>query len=80
MVKAMAKELGPRNIRVNSVAPGILEDGISRTLPDELRQEYLKHCGLKRTGRLSEVARLVAWLALHNTYVTGQVMLVDGAL
>jgi 3-oxoacyl-[acyl-carrier protein] reductase len=80
MVKAMAKELGPRNIRVNSVAPGILEDGISRTLPDELRQEYLKHCGLKRVGRIGEVASLVSWLALENTFVTGQTVIVDGAL
>src|SRR5204863_245864 len=39
MVKAMAKELGPHNIRVNSVAPGVLEGGLSRALPDELRSE-----------------------------------------
>jgi 3-oxoacyl-[acyl-carrier protein] reductase len=80
MTTALAKELGGAEIRVNMVAPGILEEGLSRDIPKELLAEYLKHCGLKRTGRLSEVARLVAWLALHNTYVTGQVMLVDGAL
>ena len=34
MAEAMAKELGPRNIRVNSVAPGVLDDGLSRTLPE----------------------------------------------
>ncbi len=80
MTSAMAKELGARGIRVNLVAPGILEAGLSRDLPDDLRAEYLKHCGLKRVGRLSEVARIVAWLARHNTYVTGQTILVDGAL
>jgi 3-oxoacyl-[acyl-carrier protein] reductase len=80
MTGAMAKELGESGIRVNMVAPGILESGMSRALPEPLLQDYLKHCGLRRVGRLEEVAGLVGWLTLHNTYVTGQVMLVDGAL
>jgi len=80
MVKAMAKELGPYNIRVNTVAPGVLDGGLSRVLPDDLRREYLKHCGLKRLGRLEEVAGLVAWLATENTLVTAQTIVVDGAL
>lgn len=80
MTGAMAKELGEAGIRVNMVAPGILEGGMSRDIPAGMLQDYVKHCGLKRVGRLEEVARLVGWLALHNTYVTGQVVLVDGAL
>ncbi|MDP6506290.1 MAG: SDR family oxidoreductase, partial [Planctomycetota bacterium] len=60
--------------------PGILEEGISRDLPDDLLSEYIKHCGLKRVGRLSEVASIIAWLAHENTYVTGQTILVDGAV
>jgi NAD(P)-dependent dehydrogenase (short-subunit alcohol dehydrogenase family) len=80
MAKAMAKELGPHNIRVNTVAPGVLDGGLSRILPDDLRREYLKHCGLKRLGRIDEVANLVAWLAMENTFVTGQTIVVDGAL
>jgi 3-oxoacyl-[acyl-carrier protein] reductase len=80
MVKAMAKELGPYNIRVNTVAPGVLDGGLSRVLPDDLRHEYLKHCGLKRLGRLEEVANLVAWLAMENTLITAQTIVVDGAL
>jgi NAD(P)-dependent dehydrogenase (short-subunit alcohol dehydrogenase family) len=80
MVAALAKELGEHNIRVNMVAPGILEGGISTVLEDRLMKEYLKHCGLKRLGRPSEVANVVAWLVRHNTYVTGQTVLVDGAL
>jgi 3-oxoacyl-[acyl-carrier protein] reductase len=80
MAKAMAKELGRHNIRVNTVAPGVLEGGLSRVLPDDLRREYLKHCGLKRLGRLEEVASLVRWLAMENTLITGQTIVVDGAL
>jgi NAD(P)-dependent dehydrogenase (short-subunit alcohol dehydrogenase family) len=80
MVMAMAKELGPQGICVNSVAPGVLEAGLSRQLPEELRREYVKHCGLRRLGRLEEVASVVAWLATENTLVTGQTMILDGAL
>jgi 3-oxoacyl-[acyl-carrier protein] reductase len=80
MVAAMAKELGPDNIRVNSVAPGILESGLSSSVPDDLRNEYLKHCGLKRLGRVEEIAGLVTWLATENTFVSGQTLVVDGAL
>lgn len=80
MIRAMAKELGPQGIRINSVAPGVLEDGLSRTLPEQLRREYLKHCGLKRFGRIDEVASVVTWLAVENTLVTGQTLVLDGAL
>jgi len=80
MTTAMAKELGKDNIRVNLIAPGILEGGISTALPEDLRREYLKHCGLKRYGRFAEIAAWVEWLALRNVYVTGQTILVDGAL
>jgi NAD(P)-dependent dehydrogenase (short-subunit alcohol dehydrogenase family) len=80
MTAAMAKELGKDGIRVNLIAPGILEGGMSRVLPENLRQEYLKHCGLKRFGSFPEIAAWAEWLALRNTYVTGQTILVDGAL
>jgi NAD(P)-dependent dehydrogenase (short-subunit alcohol dehydrogenase family) len=76
----MAKELGEFNIRINMVAPGILEGGLSRALPEDLVREYVKHCGLKRVGRLEEIAGVIAWLALENSYATGQAFLVDGAL
>jgi NAD(P)-dependent dehydrogenase (short-subunit alcohol dehydrogenase family) len=80
MTAAMAKELGKDGIRVNLIAPGILEGGMSRYLPENLRQEYLKHSGLKRFGRFTEIAAWAEWLAFRNTYVTGQTILVDGAL
>ncbi|MBI2898643.1 MAG: SDR family oxidoreductase [Planctomycetes bacterium] len=80
MVQAMAKELGGRGIRVNLIAPGTLEGGMSRALPEDLRRAYLKHCGMRRVGRFSEVAEVVAWFALENTYVTGQTVVLDGGL
>lgn len=80
MVMALCKELGPKGIKINMVAPGVLEDGLSRTMPSDLRAEYLKHCGMKRMGRMGEAASLVAFLALENTYMSGQALMADGAL
>lgn len=80
MVKVLAKELGPRNIRVSAVAPGVLDGGLSRALPAHLRTEYLRHTGLKRVGQASEVSALIVQLALRNTYLTGQTLVVDGGL
>jgi len=80
MVLALSKELGPSGIKVNMVAPGVLEGGLSRILPADLRAEFFKHCGLRRTGRMTEIADLITHLALENTYMTGQAIMVDGAL
>jgi 3-oxoacyl-[acyl-carrier protein] reductase len=80
LATSASKELGKRNVRINVVAPGVLEAGASSTLPEELRAEYLKHCGLRRYGTLLEAAKLVAFFALHNTYVTGRTMVLDGGL
>ena len=80
MARALAKDLGPKNLRVNVVASGVLDGGLSAPLPAALRAQYLKHCGLRRVGKRDEVAALVAWLALENTYVTGQTVVVDGGL
>jgi 3-oxoacyl-[acyl-carrier protein] reductase len=80
MTLSLSKELGADNIRVNLVAPGVLEDGLSNTLPAALRADYVKHCGLERVGKFGEVAAVVRWFAMRNTYVTGQVILLEGAL
>ena len=80
LARALSKELGPRGVKINVVAPGVLEAGSSRGLPESLRAEYLKHCGLRRYGKVEEIAGLVAWFALRNTYITGQTLVVDGAL
>jgi NAD(P)-dependent dehydrogenase (short-subunit alcohol dehydrogenase family) len=79
MARALAKELGPR-ILVNVVAPGVLENGITAVVPDDVKREYLKHCSMKRFGTHAEIARSIAWLALENTYVTGQTLIADGGL
>jgi NAD(P)-dependent dehydrogenase (short-subunit alcohol dehydrogenase family) len=80
MVQALAKELGDIGICVNMVAPGILDGGMGKLLAPDLLAEYLKHCSLKRLGTAEEVAEWAAWLALENTFVNGQAVLLDGGL
>ena len=80
MVKSMSKELGPDKVCANVVAPGLMEAGLSRMLPAKLKEDYNQFCALKRPAQLPEIASVIAWLALENTYVTGQTWLVDGAL
>lgn len=77
---SLGKALGDKRICVNVLVPGVLESGASRTLPSDLRTEYLKHCGLRRLGRIEEVTSVARFLALENTYVTGQTITVDGGL
>ena len=80
MGRSLAKELAQRGVLVNVVAPGVLESGITSIVPDAIKKEYLKHSAQKRFGTHAEVARTIAWLALENTYVTGQTMVLDGGL
>jgi 3-oxoacyl-[acyl-carrier protein] reductase len=80
MARTLSKEHGGRGLRANVVAPGVLDGGMSRAVPDALRREFLKHSAMKRLGAFAEVAELVAWLALENTYVTGQAICLDGGL
>jgi 3-oxoacyl-[acyl-carrier protein] reductase len=80
MTRALAKELGPRNIRVNTVAPGVLAEGMSSILPDKLLKEYLSHDALARKGTLLEGAHVLAFFAAYNKYITGRSIAVDGGL
>jgi NAD(P)-dependent dehydrogenase (short-subunit alcohol dehydrogenase family) len=80
MARALAKVLGPKQIRINVVAPGILEGGASAVVPERIRTEYLKHSNAKRYGTSAEVARTIAHFALENAYVTGKTLLLDGGL
>lgn len=80
MVRALSKELGSKGIRVNLVTPGLLEGGISQSVDTRLGEDYRKFSAYGRRGKASEVAHAILWLALHNTYMTGAVLAVNGGL
>jgi NAD(P)-dependent dehydrogenase (short-subunit alcohol dehydrogenase family) len=81
MTRAMAKEVARHGIRVLCIAPGLLEDGVGRNLPDHRREDYLHHCALGRVGRFGEVAELAAFLVSdRNGYMTGETVVIDGGV
>ena len=75
--KSLAKELASRNIRVNAVAPGFIQTDMTKDLDGEKVSE---HIPLKRLGTPEDIADAVKFLATGTTYVTGQVLQVDGGL
>jgi 3-oxoacyl-[acyl-carrier protein] reductase len=79
--KALAKELAPSNIRVNAVAPGIIDTEMNAWLLKEEKEALIEEIPIGRLGRGEEVAKMVALLVSDNaSYVTGQIINVDGGL
>jgi 3-oxoacyl-[acyl-carrier protein] reductase len=77
--RALAVELAPRKIRVNAVAPGVIDTEMSREVRDLAGDETLDRILLKRYGNAAEVAYLVCFLASrYGEYINGQIIHVDG--
>jgi 3-oxoacyl-[acyl-carrier protein] reductase len=73
--KSIAKEMGPRGIRSNCIAPGFIATDMTEALPENLRQEWEKQIPLRRAGQPEDVAKVALFLASDlSSYVTGQVI------
>ena len=77
MTKSLAKELGPSNIRVNSIAPGIIETDMNKNIDLEIIENIRKEIPLERIGNTLDISRCVDWL-LNDQYTTGQVISING--
>ena len=81
LTKTIAKELAPRNVLVNAVAPGFIETDMTAALPPEARQALSAQIALGRLGMPADIASVVAFLASEGaSYITGQVIVVDGGM
>jgi 3-oxoacyl-[acyl-carrier protein] reductase len=81
LTKSVAKELGSRNILVNAVAPGFIETEMTAAMTPEAREGLGKQIALERLGTPQDVAATVAFLASDlASYITGQVLVVDGGM
>ena len=81
LTKSIAKEYASRNIMVNCIAPGFIETDMTDALPAEARATLLEEIALGRLGRPEDIAGTVLFLASDlATYITGQVLVVDGGM
>ena len=81
MAKSVAKEMGPRGIRANAIAPGFIISEMTDALPQAVKDEYLKLIPLKRGGTVEDIANTALYLASDlSAYVTGQVIAVNGGM
>ena len=81
ITKSAAKELSSRGITVNAVAPGYVDTDMTKVLSDNIRNEILKNIPLQRMGNVEDISNCVAFLASEDaSYITGQVISVDGGM
>lgn len=79
--KALAKELGPSGVRVNSVSPGMIDTDMNASLSDEDKRAFLDNTALGRIGTPNEVAKVIEFLSTDDSsYVTGVDIAVDGLI
>jgi 3-oxoacyl-[acyl-carrier protein] reductase len=81
LTKSIAKELGPRNITVNAIAPGYIQTEMTGNLDQTSKDNLMKSIPLQRLGKPEEIASLVCFLASEEAaYITGQTLNVDGGM
>jgi 3-oxoacyl-[acyl-carrier protein] reductase len=81
LTKSVAKELAPRGVRVNAVAPGFIQTDMTEALPENVREHAKGQIALGRFGSTQDVANAVAYLASDDAgYITGQTLAIDGGM
>ena len=81
LTKTAAKELAPRGVTVNAIAPGFIETDMTAALPDNVKQAMLEQIPLGRAGKPEDIASAVAFLvSAEASYITGQVIHVSGGM
>ena len=81
LAKSIGQEIGSRGVRANAIAPGFIETAMTAALPEEVRKEWCQKIPLRRAGKVEDIANVATFLASDlSSYVTGQVIQVDGGM
>ncbi|WP_437738164.1 SDR family NAD(P)-dependent oxidoreductase [Sorangium sp. So ce1335] len=81
LTEALAREVGRHGVRVNLLGPGLLEEGMAQGLPQHRQDEYVAHTGLRRLGRLDELAELAVFLCSdESAFMSAAKLVADGGL
>ena len=77
LTKALAKELGPSNIRVNAIAPGIVDTDMCKNFTEEEIENIKEEIPLERIGKVEDISKCINWL-INDNYTTGQIISING--
>ena len=77
MAKSLAKEVGPSNIRVNSIAPGIIDTDMNKNLNSDDIEQIKEEIPLEKIGKAADISKCVKWL-IEDEYTTGQIISING--
>lgn len=81
LAKSIGQEIGRRGIRANAIAPGFIDTAMTQALPDDIRKQWIQNIPLRRAGTVDDIANVATFLASDlSSYVTGQVIQVDGGM
>jgi 3-oxoacyl-[acyl-carrier protein] reductase len=81
VTKSLAQEVASRGVRVNAIAPGYISTDMTDAIPESAKEKLMDHIPLKRLGKPEDVAEAALFLASDaSTYITGQVLPVDGGM
>jgi len=79
--KSLAREIGSKNVTVNTVAPGFIDTDMTKSLPEAQREALIQQIPLKRLGAPEDIAKMVTFLASPGgSYITGQTLNVNGGM
>jgi 3-oxoacyl-[acyl-carrier protein] reductase len=80
-MRTMSKELGPKGIRVNAIAPGVIDTDMNKVVPPEVIQKKIDTMDIKRLGKPEEVASTIGYLVSNlSSFVTGKIIRIDGGI
>ena len=77
LTKSLAKEIGPSNIRVNSIAPGFIETDMNKEISNQEKIDIINNIPLEKLGKTEDIAKCVNWL-IEDNYTTGQIISING--